>query len=267
MLKIYRSTESLDGAQRSSDFLAQHGLLYERVDAARCVELEPALRRHGADAWRERSISRATRSATATSSRKALAAACAARGVRFHYGDDGHSDRDLGGRVTGVVTNKGRIAADTVVVAMGSFTAPLLAKLGIRVPIYPVKGISITFPRGAWNRRRKCRSSTTASSSASFRSATACAFPGSAEITGYDATPAHAARPGDHRQCQLHLPGTASGISIWRRRESGPACRPVSPAGTPIIGQTPQSRASGSMPATAISAGRSPAARAGSPPI
>ena len=39
-----------------------------------------------------------------------------------------------------------RIAADTIVVAMGSFTAPLLATIGIRVPIYPVKGVSITFP-------------------------------------------------------------------------------------------------------------------------
>jgi D-amino-acid dehydrogenase len=41
--------------------------------------------------------------------------------------------------VQAVITDKGRIVADTVVVAMGSFTAPLLAKNAIRVPIYPVK--------------------------------------------------------------------------------------------------------------------------------
>ena len=50
-----------------------------------------------------------------------------------------------------VVTDKGRITADTVVVALGSFTAPMLAKNGIRVPIYPVKGVSITFKRAGWN--------------------------------------------------------------------------------------------------------------------
>ena len=33
VLKIYRSQESLDGAERSTAFLAQHGLVYERVDA------------------------------------------------------------------------------------------------------------------------------------------------------------------------------------------------------------------------------------------
>ena len=43
VLKIYRSGQSLDGAERSTGFLAQHGLLYERVDPDRCVELEPAL--------------------------------------------------------------------------------------------------------------------------------------------------------------------------------------------------------------------------------
>jgi len=44
VLKIYRSRESLDAAQRSTDYLAQHGLLYERIGPDRCVELEPALR-------------------------------------------------------------------------------------------------------------------------------------------------------------------------------------------------------------------------------
>ena len=43
VLKIYRSGQSLDGAERSMAFLARHGLLYERVDPDRCVELEPAL--------------------------------------------------------------------------------------------------------------------------------------------------------------------------------------------------------------------------------
>src|SRR5882757_7229688 len=42
VLKIYRAKESLDNAQRSSDFLAQHGLTYARITAERAVDLEPA---------------------------------------------------------------------------------------------------------------------------------------------------------------------------------------------------------------------------------
>src|SRR6185295_5454114 len=80
-----------------------------------------------------------------------LAAQCAAHGVRYHYDTKVESVEVAGGKVTGVLTSKGRIAADIIVVALGSFTAPLLKRLAIRVPIYPVKGLSITFPRGSWN--------------------------------------------------------------------------------------------------------------------
>src|SRR5688572_7629112 len=40
--KIYRSQESLDAATRACEVLARSGLRFERVSAARCVELEPA---------------------------------------------------------------------------------------------------------------------------------------------------------------------------------------------------------------------------------
>ena len=53
---------------------------------------------------------------------------------------DGRKIETTTAACTAVITDKGRIAADTVVVAMGSFTAPLLAKIGIRVPIYPGEG-------------------------------------------------------------------------------------------------------------------------------
>src|SRR4051794_1465930 len=43
VMKIYRSADSLEAAQRSCDRLAQHGLLYERLAPERCIELEPAL--------------------------------------------------------------------------------------------------------------------------------------------------------------------------------------------------------------------------------
>ena len=43
VLKIYRTTEALDQAERICTELAVHGLQYERVDAHRVVEVEPAL--------------------------------------------------------------------------------------------------------------------------------------------------------------------------------------------------------------------------------
>ena len=51
-----------------------------------------------------------------------------------------------GDRITGVVTEAGVETADRYVVALGSFTPELLAPLGVRVPVYPVKGYSLTLP-------------------------------------------------------------------------------------------------------------------------
>jgi D-amino-acid dehydrogenase len=51
-----------------------------------------------------------------------------------------------GGRITGVVTDKGVVTADSYVVALGSYSPLLLKPVGIALPIYPVKGYSITLP-------------------------------------------------------------------------------------------------------------------------
>jgi len=83
VMKIYRSNDALDAAARSCAFLAQHGLLFERIGRERCVDLEPALADTGPTLAGGLYFAR-TRWATATSSRKGLAApapraACATR--------------------------------------------------------------------------------------------------------------------------------------------------------------------------------------------
>jgi D-amino-acid dehydrogenase len=76
---------------------------------------------------------------------QALAAACAARGVSFLYGQAADKLLVERERVLGVVTDKGEtIEADGVVVALGVWSKGLLAPHGIDVPIYPVKGYSLT---------------------------------------------------------------------------------------------------------------------------
>ena len=88
-----RSTARREFARRrdraAATFLAGHGLLFERVDVARCVELEPALDATSAPRWPARSTSRATRSATATSSRKAWPPPAPRRGATLPLRDNG----------------------------------------------------------------------------------------------------------------------------------------------------------------------------------
>src|SRR4029453_17992019 len=51
-----------------------------------------------------------------------------------------------GARVSGVVTDAGTLRADAYLVALGSWSPLLLQGVGIRIPVYPVKGYSITVP-------------------------------------------------------------------------------------------------------------------------
>ena len=80
-----------------------------------------------------------------------LAAWCMARGLKGRFGVEAQGLDIEGDRVVAVRGSAGRLPADAVVVALGSWTAPFLRKAtGLRVPIYPVKGVSLTAPREPW---------------------------------------------------------------------------------------------------------------------
>jgi D-amino-acid dehydrogenase len=235
VLKIYRSAESLDGAQRSSDELAQHGLLYERIDVKRTIDIEPALGDTGQTLAGALYFER-DEVGDCNKFTQGLASACAAKGVRFHYGENVESIETAGGKVTGVITGKGRIAADTVVVAMGSFTAPLVARLGVRVPIYPVKGISITFQRGGWNTAPQVPVIDDSKLFGLVPIGDRMRISGSAEITGYDTTPAMSRAQAIIDNASFTFPELKRHLDIAKARVWA-GLRPVSPAGTPIIGE------------------------------
>jgi len=76
----------------------------------------------------------------------ALADMARARGVQFLMGRTIKGLARAAGRITHVVTDEGDVTGDAYLVAMGSFSPLLLAPLGMRLPVYPVKGYSITVP-------------------------------------------------------------------------------------------------------------------------
>jgi D-amino-acid dehydrogenase len=236
VLKIYRSRESLDAAARGCELLAQHGLLFERVDAAGCVAREPALAEVGPSLVGGLYFAR-DEVGDCNKFTQGLAAACAEAGVKYHYGTAVQRLETASGRVTGVLTDQGRIAADRVVVAMGSFTGPLLRAAGVDVPIYPVKGLSITFPRGGWNSAPRLPVIDDSKLFGLVPIGDRMRISGSAEIAAYDTTPAEA-------RCEAIVANASQTFPELPRhfdRRSArfwAGLRPVTPAGTPIIGRT-----------------------------
>jgi D-amino-acid dehydrogenase len=150
-LKIYTRQESLDKNVAESSLLLPHGMVFEVADAARCVAIEPALApiRHkliggiyaGPDEHgdcREFVVG--------------LRKHCEQRlGVKFHLRTEIRSLSRAGDRIAAVETSAGRLGGDVYVVAMASYAPSIVAPLGIRLSIYPAKGVTVTVPAHGWS--------------------------------------------------------------------------------------------------------------------
>lgn len=236
VLKIYRDRAGLDAATRNVEDLARHGLTFERVDAARCVTLEPALTATGPTLAGGLYFPR-DEVGDCNLFTTGLAAACAERGVAFRYDTTVTGLEVRGGRIAAVATDKGRIAAERVVVALGSFSAQLLRPVGVRVPIYPVKGVSITFPRGAWDRAPRMPVIDDSKIFGLVPIGERMRISGSAEVAGFDATPAPARAAAIVANATFTFPELSRHYRPDAARLWG-GLRPVTPAGRPLIGRT-----------------------------
>jgi D-amino-acid dehydrogenase len=134
--------EALAGHAESMKAL---GLERELKSAAQCVAIEPALARSRSPVAGG-VFMRDDESGDARKFTEALAARCGARGVRFLLGRNIDAIEAEGGRVTGLRAGAEKLQADAYVVSLGSYSPLLLESLGIRIPVYPLKGYSITLP-------------------------------------------------------------------------------------------------------------------------
>jgi D-amino-acid dehydrogenase len=144
-LQLFRTQKQLDGASKDTAILDKFNVPYEVLDAQGCIGAEPAL------AFVREKIAGGLRLPgdetgdcfKFTSELQKLAGQL---GVRFQYGTSITGIETDGGRVTGVRANGGTVTGDAYVAALGSYSPKTLGPIGIRIPVYPVKGYSITVP-------------------------------------------------------------------------------------------------------------------------
>ena len=71
---------------------------------------------------------------------------CVEMGVNFEFNTEIKSLQINNDKITSVSTDSGEIKADCYSVSLGSYSTKILSKIGVEIPIYPVKGYSITLP-------------------------------------------------------------------------------------------------------------------------
>ncbi len=231
-LQLFRTPGQLDASAKDVKALAADGIPYEVLDPEGCIRVEPALRH-----VREKIVGGLLTPKDETGDcfkfTNALAEKVAALGARFQYGTNIKGLDVEGGRVRGIVTDGAPVLGDAVVVALGSYSPLLLKQVGISLPVYPVKGYSLTIPITDTSRAPESTVMDETYKIAITRLGDRIRVGGMAEISGYTNDLGLARRRTlEHSVTDLFPGGDVSQALFW----SG--LRPMTPDGTPVIGPT-----------------------------
>lgn len=236
-LQLFREQKQLDGIGKDIAVLEADGVPFEVLDRAGCIAAEPGL---AASAAPIAGGLRLPHDETGDCFKftNALAQMAAALGVQFVNGTAITRLASDGGRITHVETEAdglaGKVVADAYLVALGSYSPQLVAPLGISLPVYPVKGYSITVPIVD---ERRAPVSTLLDESykvAITRLGDRIRVGGMAEISGFTKDLPDARRATLEHSAGSLFPGAGdmAAASFWC------GLRPMTPDSTPVIGPT-----------------------------
>ncbi|WP_138469222.1 D-amino acid dehydrogenase [Poseidonocella sp. HB161398] len=232
-LQLFRSQKQVEAMAKDVAVLKADGVPFEVLDTEGCIAAEPGLA-----AARDKIVGGLRLPGDETGDcflfTNALAQECERLGVTFQYGTSIDGLVTEGDRVTGIRTGAGLVTADAIVTALGSYATAFLKPLGIRLPVSPVKGYSITAPIVDAARAPASTVMDETFKVAITRLGDRIRVGGMAEIAGFDLSLSERRRATLLNSLDSLFGGAAdtAQASFW----SG--LRPMTPDGTPIIGRT-----------------------------
>jgi D-amino-acid dehydrogenase len=231
-LQLFRTQAQLDASAKDVKALAADGIPYKVLDPDGCVSVEPALR-HVRGKIVGGLLTPKDETGDCFKFTNALAAKAIELGVKFQYGTTIKGLDVQGEQARAVMTDRGRLNADAIVIALGSYSPLLLKPLGISLSVYPVKGYSLTIPITDASRAPESTVMDETYKIAITRLGDRIRVGGMAEISGYTNDLGLARRQTlEHSVTDLFPGGDVAKASFW----SG--LRPMTPDGTPVIGPT-----------------------------
>ncbi len=232
-LQLFRTQRQIDHIAGDTAVLDEGGVAYEVLDPAGCIAAEPALA-HATATFLGGLRLPGDETGDAHQFTQRLASLAEALGVSFRYGEHIRAVTTEAGRISGVVTNTTTHTADAYVMALGSYSRKLLLPLDIDIPVYPVKGYSITIPIDDPDAAPVSTVMDETYKVAITRLGSRIRVGGTAELAGFSAVLTEPRRATlVHSVSQLFPRG-----GDVARAEFWTGLRPMTPDGTPIIGPT-----------------------------
>jgi len=233
-IELFRDRQKMDSIESDLASLRESGVQHDVIDHAECIRHEPALANVS-----EKFVGglRFPQDGTGDCHKftQGLAEHCRNAGVQFMFDTEVKAISAVSGKVSRVHTSRGELKADAYVVTLGSYSPLLLNPLGFRLPIYPIKGYSLTLPLLDKSRAPESTVMDEAYKVAVTRFDDRIRVGGTAEIAHFDMSLNEKRRkPAEFVVSDL-FPGAGdlSEATFWC------GLRPMTPDSVPIIGETP----------------------------
>ncbi|WP_297361952.1 D-amino acid dehydrogenase [Thauera sp.] len=232
-LQLFRTQKQLDGIGKDVAILKGFGVPFQVLDRAGYLEYEPALA-----LVKDKFIGALRLPGDETGDcfkfTQNLAKMAEALGVSFRFGTTIAGIDHDGRRITGVRTDAGALNADHYVLALGSYSTQLLKPLGIDIPVYPVKGFSITVPITNADMAPESTIMDETHKVAVTRLGDRIRVGGTAQLSGFDLH----LDAGRRKTLEFVVSDLFPRGGDVARAEFWTGLRPMTPDGTPIIGNT-----------------------------
>lgn len=234
VLVLHRDARELEHAARDYPLLDQLGIAYRPYDRAACLRQEPALA-HVQEKIAGGVYFPGDESGDCRKFTLGLAARAAQQGVQFRGSVTVERFVADAGQIECVITSAGDMRADAYVLACGSYSPLLLRPLGVRLPVYPVKGYSITVPVTNDAAAPQGTLTDEAHKTVITRLGDRLRAAGTAELAGYDLT----LRPSRVATLQHVVRDLFPRAGDIDRAEPWTGLRPMTPDNPPALGETP----------------------------
>jgi D-amino-acid dehydrogenase len=238
ILHLYTSLKELEAAEGPAAQMRALGCDRRLITADEAVAIEPALR-HIRSRLAGATYTSQDESGDANTFARELVEHCQADGVHFLMSHTVTALRPAGGRLEHVeaTDSEGRfqfLRADAYVLALGSMSPLYTRPLGIRLPIYPAKGYSVTMPVRDASKAFEVSLTDDEYKIVFSRLGSRLRIAGTAELNGYD-------RDLNRVRCEALVRRTEDlfpGAGDTERAQYWTGLRPATPSNVPIIGRS-----------------------------
>jgi D-amino-acid dehydrogenase len=144
-LLLFKNAKQIENIKKDLSLLDKLNIQHELLDLNGCIQAEPGLHHVKSE------FTAGLRFANDCTGNcylftNQLYKKCLEMGVKFEFNTHIEDIQIKNERVSAIKTNRGEFVSDSYVVALGSYSSIILTKVGVNIPVYPVKGYSITLP-------------------------------------------------------------------------------------------------------------------------